>query len=54
MLRWAVAHLIKEGELALAAGLVAELRHADCLPIGLLYRKAQDVPAMQVSYALHL
>ena len=42
----AAPHLVEEGELSLAAGLVAELGHADGLSVGLLDGEAQNVPAM--------
>ena len=38
-------HLVEEGELSLAAGLVAELGHADRLAVGLLNGEAQNIPA---------
>ena len=41
-------HLVEECEVALAAaGLVAELCHADRLAVGLLDGEAQDVSAMK-------
>ena len=42
-------HLVEEGELSLAAGLVAELGHADRLAVGLFDGEAQNVPAMKIS-----
>lgn len=41
-----ITHLVEEGEVAFAAGLVAELGHANRLAVGLLDGEAQDVSAM--------